>query len=408
MTTEEQYDVIVVGAGPSGCMAAKYAAKNGARTLLIEEHAQIGSPVQCAGLISVRAMNECEVDLDSSFVLQKIKGAFIYAPNGQSIKIGGSEVKSYVIERKIFDRLLAKNALKNGADILLKTKVIGLKNNNNNKILKVLCNGLEKNIKTKIVIGADGITSKIAKLCGLGQVKKILSGVQIEASYKCDPEFVEVFTGKYYANGFFAWTVPINEDIARIGLCINSINANPQLRNAHSSLLTLLNNHPIVSKKYKFCITDFVVGGIPIGTLKNTVADGVMIVGDAAGQVKPTSGGGIYPSAVCAKIAGEVAAKSILNKEVSAKRLYEYEKIWRSTIGRELAIGMKIHNAIFKKLRDSDLNKLIALIKDSNIVDLINKYGDMDHPSLILQKLITANFPKRQIMKILLKGLILR
>ena len=101
------YDVVVIGAGPAGAIAAKYAVLNGASTLLIEEHASIGSPVQCTGLISTAALNECEIG-EGSFILNKMKGAFVYAPNGEELCVRGKDVKAYVIDRKIFDRLLVE------------------------------------------------------------------------------------------------------------------------------------------------------------------------------------------------------------------------------------------------------------------------------------------------------------
>jgi digeranylgeranylglycerophospholipid reductase len=121
----------------------------------------------------------------------------------------------------------------------------------------------------------------------------------------------------------------------------------------------------------------------------------VMLVGDAAGQVKPTSGGGIYMGAVCAKIAGEVAAKAS-RKEAG---LEEYEKRWRGAVGRELAIGMRIHKS-FGKLSDENLNEFISFLNKPKIREIITEYGDMDHPSVLLQKLIQSG-DKRQLIKLL-------
>src|SRR3990172_8786885 len=108
-----KYDVVVIGAGPAGAMASKYAAMNGAKTLLIEEHASIGSPVQCTGLISKAALTECEIS-EESFVLAKMKGAFVYSPGGEELTIRGKDVKAYVIDRKLFDRELVGRSLDAG------------------------------------------------------------------------------------------------------------------------------------------------------------------------------------------------------------------------------------------------------------------------------------------------------
>ena len=372
-----KYDIIVVGAGPAGSLAAKYAAMNGAKTLLIEEHAAIGHPVGCTGLISVKALGECEIGL-GKWINNEIRGAFIYSPDGHEIQIGGREVKAYVIERKMFDRELAKRAIKAGADLLLQAKAIGLRKDGN--ILEVTSQGERLEIRAKIIIGADGVKSNIAKWFDLGKVKKILPGIQILGLYDVhDPSFVEIFTGSV-APGFFAWSVPIEEDVARIGLCTSK---------PLQYLTSMLNSHPIISERYRGSCLDLMMGSIPLGPLKRTVSNGIMVVGDAAGQVKPSSGGGIYTGSLCAKIAGEVAAKAIKEGDTSAKRLAEYEKRWRSAIVRELKIGMRI-NEVVSRLSDSDINELIGMLNDPEILSIISQHGDMDYPSAVVKKLILA------------------
>ena len=375
------YDVVVVGAGPAGAIAAKYAAINGAKTLLIEEHASIGSPVQCTGLISTKALKECEPG-EGNFVLSKIKGAFVYAPSGEEARIRGKDVKAYVIDRKMFDRALVELAVDNGVDILLKTRFIGMDAGK----ISVISNGEKKEISGDIIIGADGIQSCVGRAAGLPRCQKVLSGIQFEAPYiPKDPEYVEIFTGNEIAPGFFGWAVPFS-GMARIGLA-----RDPGLPARY--YLEKLLNHPIVASRYKGSRTEHVVGGIPLGPPRKTVSKNVMLVGDAAGQVKPTSGGGIYMGARCAKIAGEVAARAC-RKEGT---LPEYETKWRSSIGRELEIGMRIHKSI-GKLSDENLNEFISFLNKPDIRDIITEHGDMDHPSVLLQKLMnTGN--KLQLIK---------
>ena len=377
------YDVVVVGAGPAGAIAAKYAAQNGASTLLIEEHASIGSPVQCTGLISTAALRECETG-EGSFVLAKMKGAFVYAPNCEELVVKGKDVKAYVIDRKIFDRTLAERALDAGANILLRTRFIGMERGK----ISVISNGEKKEIRADVVIGADGIQSTVGRSAGLPRCEKFLSGIQFEAPYTAkDPEFVEIFTGNDIAPGFFAWAVPFN-GYARIGLAKNP---GAPAKYYLEKLLT----HPVVASRYRGSRTEFVLGGIPLGPPKKTVTDGVMLVGDAAGQVKPTSGGGIYMGAVCAKIAGEVAARTS-RKETG---LEEYEKRWRNSVGRELTIGMRIHKSL-GKLSDENLNEFIEFLNKPEIREVITEYGDMDHPSILLQKLIKSG-DKKKLIKLL-------
>lgn len=379
-----KYDVIVVGAGPAGAVASKYAAKSGARTLLIEEHASIGSPVQCTGLISTAALAECEIG-EENFVLARMKGAFVYAPNGEELTVRGKGERAYVIDRKMFDRALAGRSLDEGVEVLLKTRFTGVHAGK----ISVISNGERKEIQADVIIGADGIQSSVGRAVGLPRCEKFLSGIQFEAPYAArDPGFVEIFTGNNIAPGFFAWAVPFG-DMARIGLA-----KNPDGIAAQHYLEKLL-KHPVIASRYKGSRTEHVVGGIPLGPPDRTVEGNVMLLGDAAGQVKPTSGGGVYMGAVCAKIAGEVAARAA-RKEA---RLEEYEKRWRSAVGRELAIGMRIHKSL-GKLSDENLNEFIAFLNRPEIMDCITEYGDMDHPSVLFQKLISRG-DKMRLIKLL-------
>lgn len=398
-----KYDVVVVGAGPVGSTAARYAAKNGAKVLLIEEHASIGSPVGCTGLLSTRAVAECELNPSEDFVFNSVRGAFIHAPDGQCLPVDGKQTKAYVVSRKNFDRRLAEMAVEEGVELFLKTRAIGLEKKGKTESgdtghispvkLKVIRNGKEETISTPVIIGADGVKGRIASYAGLDKPSRILPGIQIEAPYASeDQDFVELFPGSW-APGFFAWSVPLDEKISRIGLAVDPeillknsrISGNPV--SPYSYLERFLSSNPHIKARYSGGMLDFVMGGIPIGSPEHTVSDGILLVGDAAGQAKPTSGGGIYTGAFAAKIAGKVAATAALEGNTSAHRLSEYDLLWRKGLGKELEIGMKIHDYI-GKFEDSHLNELVNSLNTPSILNTITEYGDMDHPSIILRKLL--------------------
>ncbi|HII00157.1 TPA: NAD(P)/FAD-dependent oxidoreductase [Methanosarcinaceae archaeon] len=407
------YDVVVVGAGPVGSTAARYAAKHGAKVLLVEEHSSIGSPVGCTGLLSTRAVAECDLRPSDEFVFNSVRGAFVHAPDGQSLPIDAKQAKAYVVSRKSFDRTLATLAVEAGVELSLRTKAVGLEKTGLEKAglkaetetgrkestkegrkkdpfvkLKVLRNGKPETINAGVVIGADGVKSRIARYAGLGMPERVLPGVQVEAPYASeDSDFVELFPGSQ-APGFFAWTVPLNERISRIGLAVE-----PKLlgqgETPVSCLQKFLDSNPHVKARYGGGMLDFVVGGIPIGPPEKTCTDGVLVVGDAAGQAKPTSGGGVYPGALAAKIAGRIAAEAALEGNTGSGRLSEYDRLRRKALGKELDIGMKVHDHI-GKLEDRQLNELIASLNTPSILETITEYGDMDHPSVVLKKLVLS------------------
>ncbi|MDD4498683.1 MAG: NAD(P)/FAD-dependent oxidoreductase, partial [Methanosarcinaceae archaeon] len=373
-------------------------------------------------LLSTRAVSECDLKPSDEFVFNSVRGAFVHAPDGQCLPIDGKHTKAYVVSRKNFDRTLAAMAVEEGVEISLRTRAVGLEKINfdpgtgggegsgsesgsksepksgsktrKNPGLKlpVLKNGKPETITAGVVIGADGVKSQIARFAGLGRPKTVLPGIQIEASYAPDAaDFVELFPGSA-ASGFFAWTIPVNEKVSRIGLALDPRFVRHTGRDERlplSYLRRLLETNPHVKARYGGDMLDFVVGGIPIGPPEKTVSDGVMLVGDAAGQAKPTSGGGIYPGAFAAKIAGRVAAGAALEGDLSLERLSEYDRLWRKGLGKELEIGLKVHDYI-GNLQDEQLNELIGGLNKPSILETITEYGDMDHPSVLLKKLMLS------------------
>lgn len=371
-------DVAVVGAGPTGAIAAKHAL-DGASVLIIEEHASIGSPVQCTGLLSTRALQECGCSPNNDYILNSLRGAYVYSPDGTRLVIDGKKTKAYVLDRRMFDRELVMRSVDAGADLMLRTKAVSMSLFKNNK-RSLTCRHMGKRIEidANVIIGADGVASRVAAMAGIDAApKRIITGAQVEARYDvCDTDFVEIFTGKW-APGFFAWAVPIDDSTARIGLCTTAPDAKRHLDK-------LLDKHPVVSRQYMGGASDFVVGGIPLGPYDKTVSDGVMLAGDAAAQVKPTSGGGVYTGAVCAKLAGETAARFI--QDARKENLIEYDRMWRESIGKELARGWYIHRG-FASMSDEQLNKFVASLNHPEIQDVITTYGDMDKPGILIRQL---------------------
>ena len=407
-----EYDVVVVGGGPAGCLAAKYAAKGGASTLIIEEDTAIGEPVQCAGLISKRAIEESEIS-GKSFINCELKGAVIHSKSHDlRIEAPSPEKRAFAIGRNIFDKELAKAALNEGAEIILNSKVKSVKKRGDETKLTIMAATAnaqarvkgKNEIRANVVIGADGVRSAVAKMAGLNVTKNFLNCVQIEGAYEIDEAFAEIFVGKTIAPGFFAWVVPIDENTARIGLCIDkrfSPHPNPLL-----FLKRNLSEHPIIAKKYKGTQSKFTAGTIPIpvGGQKTVKVDGgvgVILVGDAAAQVKPITGGGVYYGMKCGKIAGEIAAKASLEGDM--KVLKGYEKRWRKEIGKEIAFGLKAHR-LRCIISDNDLDTIWHAMSKHDMMQLIRTRGDMDYPSLVFRELLNLKNPS--IIKLIARNII--
>jgi digeranylgeranylglycerophospholipid reductase len=372
----ERYDVAVIGAGPAGSMAAKKAAEGDANVVILEEHPRAGWPVQCAGLLGVRAIEESELPL-AKFAIRPVQGATIVSPGGFQITFRSKDTKAWVVDRRLFDRALLAEAAKFGADVMIGSPVTDLVRDGGRSILAVGRGADRKRLEAGVVICAEGVGARIAKIAGIGPPREILSSAQVEVSFEAeDPEKVEVWLGEKVAPGFFAWSIPAQAGVARVGLCCRE--------NACEHLKSLLHSPPI-RKRLKGGPLQLVVGGLPLGPPASTVAEGFMAVGDAAGQVKPTSGGGIYPGLVSAKIAGEVAAAAALEGDASAARLQEYEKRWRSAIGRELRLGMIVHR-MRAAMTDSEVDDLIRdLSKREDLIRMIEE-GDIDRPSVVIRK----------------------
>jgi geranylgeranyl reductase family protein len=391
----ERYDVAVIGAGPAGSMAAKKAAEGGARVVIFEEHPRAGWPVQCAGLLGVRAVEESQLP-PASFLIRPLRGATIVSPGGFHLNFKARETKAWVVDRRLFDRALLAEAARAGADVMMASPVTDLARAGGRTVLAVGRGPDRRKVETGVVISAEGTGARIARRAGIGPPRVLLSSAQVELPIEVgDPEMVEVFLGQEVAPGFFGWAIPAQVGVARVGLCCRN--------NACTHLKRLLKSPPIRSR-IRGGPLHLAVGGLPLGPPASTVADGIIAVGDAAGQVKPTSGGGIYPGLVSAKIAGTVAAAAAFEGDSSAPRLSEYERRWRAAIGREIRLGMIVHR-LRAGMADSEMDDLVRhLAGREDLLEIIEEEGDIDRPSRAIKKVAPRmGFAGIRMAKILLR-----
>jgi len=385
-----KYDIVIIGAGPAGCIAAREAKMldSDLNVLLLEEHYNIGEPMQCAGLISVDGFKKLNLKIPKSCILNTVRGAIFYAPNSTSFKIKSKKEMARVIDRRIFDKYLAELAIKEGVKLELGHKVTDIdysnKNMKNFVKLSIKTDDKKEDIYTKIIIDAEGIKGKLLKQCGFSPPKKTLPAIQLEMSNVNieDSEVVELFFGKNISPGFFAYFIPTSENSARIEVA-------SKRNNTYNYLVHFLKKHSVIKDRIKNANILEVLGGSIItgGPIKKTYSNNIMLVGDAAGQVKATTGGGVIMGGLCSKIAAKIAVESILKNDFSAKFLKKYDRLWRNNYEREFKI-MNLTRNIINIMPDLMFNELFKTINDFSITKLIESYGDMDFQSEVIKKII--------------------
>ncbi len=354
---KEKYDVIVVGAGPAGSITAKTCAEAGLEVLLIEKRQEIGDPVRCAEGVGKDGLKR-HIQPDNRWIAAEVKGSKILAPDGTEIKMSeeaSSGKAGYTLERKVFDRALAQMAAMAGTEVMVKTRATGLLRNNGKVTgINAMYMGETYEIRADIVIGADGVESKVGRWGGIDTSLKpgdIDTCAQFLVSNIDAGDYSKFYLGEKSTPGGYVWVFPKGKNTANVGLGIlgsKAGNTRPILL-LHKFIETYLPHAKIL---------ELVVGGVPVsGPIKQTVADGLILVGDAARQSDPLTGGGIINAMDAGKMAGEVCIKAKEKGDYSAKTLKEYEDKWRATIGKELSKSLLVKNMLLK-LTDEQLNQL--------------------------------------------------
>ena len=366
------FDVVVVGAGPAGSHTARLIAEAGHRVALVEEHREIGEPIQCGGLVTPRVFDY--VDCRQT-ILHSIHGAEVFSPSGRRLVLEGGDTKAVVVDRAMFDRAIAERALRSGVASFLGAQAQGAVRENGGVRVSLLQDGARKDLTCRVLIGADGVRSNVAKWFRILKPRTILPGFEIDmVGVKGDPGLVKVFLGSAIAPGFFGWIIPAGET-ARVGLCVGE-------GNAWAFLQEMMRRDPAKQFVEGAQPLLYIAGGIPLGFPRRTYADNVVIVGDAACQAKATSGGGIYTALVCATHAAETVNDGLRRGDVSARFLRRYHKAWTGSIGKELRKDLALFET-FRRLSDRHFEEIFALLDNPAVLDLISRRGDIDFPSKV-------------------------
>lgn len=391
------YDVTIIGAGPTGSLLAELLAKEGHNVLILEEHAEIGLPQHCTGKISVKSLND--LDLKPMGVLQKIRGATFYSSDAEPFLVEKKSTMAYILDRSIFDNYLSEKAVKAGAALIKNARATGVSISSSCTKVNFICKSKSQSTTSRIIIGSDGARSSVAHWLELYSKShdKMKLGVQKEVVgiEDIEPDIVELYFSRNYAPGFFAWIVPTGKERAKIGLCVDVHLG----RFALKYLDKFCKNHPIASVKLRHSASKEVRAHIiPTGgPLKKTISDGVIVVGDAAGQVKSTTGGGLYYGMLCARIAGNtlsIALKTSKKGIIRKEALIKYEKLWRKRLEKEIVFSVKAR-AFMDSLTDEEIAYLFKVLREDELSKgIIEAKGNIDWQSKILGPIITHLFIK--------------
>jgi len=399
------YDVIVAGGGPVGCSAARDIAGQGYRVLVLEEHKKIGEPVQCSGLVSERTFEISRVS--DQVILNTLKGAVVYAPNKNVLDLQGDKVYALVVDRGAFDRDLAGQAAAAGAKIYHGKKLISFDCLTDRLIVNTT-SGEEKGcaFTCKLLIGADGYNSAVARHLNLPAAQEKVSLFAAEVSLPgFGGQIAHIFLDRLLAPGWFGWLMPVKKNLARVGIGCSPLMNSDWRESPRSLFEKMAAKHPI----FKGLEVLKTTGGIvPIDYLERTYDTRVLLAGDAASQVKPISGGGLFLGLKGASFCAATAVKALRENDFSRSFLKAYQNAWDEDFGLEIKCGLK-HREIFLDMDNREIEFLIGFLNKPYWRNTILKYGDLDYHSWLAAKLSLAQpWANRFLgsgLKILLRGL---
>jgi digeranylgeranylglycerophospholipid reductase len=352
------YDFIIIGGGPCGSHIARSLSQPGNRVVVVEKNVRAGDGVCCTGVISQECLSA--FDLDDNLVLRRLSSAKFLSPSGKHLRLYREAPVAVVVDRPRFDASLVKQAEAAGAEYLFGTTATEVLPDPD--AVKVRINGRhrETELIAKVAIIATGFGSPLPGKLSLGEIKQSSLGAQAEVNID-GVEEVEVYFDQELAPGAFAWLVPISDGKGLAGL-LTKRRADAHLQNFLDSLAR---QGKIASSRVPRR-----QGLIPLKPLPKTYASRVLVVGEAAGQVKPTSGGGIYYGLLCADIAVEVALKAFSAGDFSAAALSDYQKKWRARLSRELTIDYWAR-ALLARLNNKHIDYLFRRARQKGMPEFV-------------------------------------
>ena len=372
--SDQFYDVIIVGAGPAGSYIAYKLASSGHDVAVFEEKSASGLNVCCTGIISTECFQS--LGLGTEVILNEVNSAKFFSPSGRCLRLQTEKVQAYVVNRLLLDKAITSKAQSRGAQYFFSSPVTNIITGKDRIQVETSCSGAREIFGARAVVLANGFRPKLPRKLGLGKIKSFLIGAQAEIEVRNVDEF-EVYLGQEIAPGAFAWLVPTSANKAHVGLLATS-QAKLHLR---KFLDNLFGRGRITSQEVK-------IGqkAIPVGTLARSYGDRVLVIGDAAGQVKPTTGGGIYFGHLGAQIAARVLDEALNSDNLTAGQLSCYQKQWKVKMGEELSRGYWTRWA-YGKLSDRQIERIFNILNSDGMAEALLNPGKFSfdwHSKLIL------------------------
>jgi geranylgeranyl reductase family protein len=376
-------DVLIIGAGPGGLYAAGSLARQGHRVLVCEEHATIGDPVHCTGIVATDSFDE--FDLPRSAILNPLTRVRFVSPSGLSIDYRTHSAEATVVDRGVFDRALAERARSGGAVVQTGTRVTEF---------VAAQNGVEAMagdtpVRARLAVLACGASYRLQRHEGLGLPAQYLHTAQRElpASRLLD---VEIHFGEAVAPGGFAWAVPVRRAgglFVRVGVMAS-----------HDAPGFFRNMLGRVAGAWGVAAADARprLKILPLAPISRTFSDRLLAVGDAAGLVKPTTGGGIYYSIVSAALASDVAGAALRADRLDAVTLSDYETRWRERLDREFDAQQALRQTVLK-MSDADIDALFDLAQTDGVMPLVRKTARFNEHRHLIRALFNHP-PARRIL----------
>jgi geranylgeranyl reductase family protein len=377
------YDAVIIGAGPAGLLAGLRLAQRGLRVALLEEHQTIGDPVHCTGILAREAFDQ--FDLPASVILNELTTARFFSPSGLNVVYSTQAIEAVAIDRVAFDAALAERALRAGVDLRHQCRAIGVRVHKDGVVVSVAGHA---EVRARVCILACGGRYALHRQLGLTVPSLFLHTAQRELPVE-SPDDVEVHFGSRVAPRGFGWVVPVRRGdrfYARIG--VMSEDRSPTYFDRMVAR---------VNERWRVRTVDGAPRQkiLPLNRIARTYGERLLVVGDAAGLVKPTTGGGIYYSLVSASIAADVMLEALSEDDLSARRLAEYERCWRDRLEDELDTQLTFRT-LAQRMPDEDIEGLFELARTDGVMPIVRRTATFNrHRQLIVALL--KHPPARQL-----------